>query len=124
MVTKSFALGDPTSLKAYKAFMMTYAADERIGGSLAAPVEFRFAESLQPVVDFSAPAYALRGDTSANTTSKPTRISLIPRPIDNGIAFGLSTTYLAGDSVSGEGQFKVYEIGLNATGLRKGRTIQ
>jgi hypothetical protein len=124
VVTKSFALGDPTNLKAYKAFMMTYAADARVGGALDYPVEFRYAESLQPVLDFSAPAYAFRGDTSANTKSKPARISLVPRPIDNGVAFGLNTVYDKTDSATGQGQFKLYEIGLNAAALRKGRIIQ
>lgn len=122
VTTKAFALGDPTQLKAYKAVMMTYAADAKNDGT--APVQIRFAESLNPNVNYAGLAYD-EAPATVGVETQSHRTSLLPRPIDNGIAFGFSTDYNAfNDDNVGNGHFKLYEFFLNVTGLRKGRTIQ
>lgn len=122
VTTKAFALGDPTQLKAYKSVMMTYEADPLFSGGN--PVQIRFGESLNPNVNYAALAYDEAPATTGGTTQSH-RTSLIPRPIDNGIAFGFNTNYsVKNDGTVGSGHFKLYEFFLNVTGLRKGRTIQ
>lgn len=128
--TKSFALSDPTQLKAYKTAMLAYSADARVAA--ADPVEFRYGESLQPDINFASAAYTtLPSTTASGTNSKNKRVSLVPRPIDSGLSIGITTDYEASvlspstnDATTGDGQFRLYELGLNAVGLREGRTVQ
>lgn len=124
VVTKAFALGDPTQLKAYKSMMMTYEADPTLSG--ANPVGIRYAESLNPNINQTPPIlFYDEAPATLGVETQSHRTSLIPRPIDNGIAFAFNTNYSsANDKNVGNGYFKLYEFFLNVTGLRKGRTIQ
>lgn len=124
VTTKAFALGDPTQLKAYKSIMMTYEADPTFSG--VDPVGIRYAESLNPVINYTPPFLTYdEAPATLGTQTQSHRTSLIPRPIDNGIAFGFNTNYsVKNDGTVGSGRFKLYEFFLNVTGLRKGRTIQ
>lgn len=123
--TKSYAMAEPELLKAYKSSLVTYTADNKFGVLQPDPVQFRYSESLEPVINWSLPAYRTLPQTSGSGTKTETqRVSFAPRVIDTGVSIGLTTNYNQNDAGAGQGQFKVYELGLNVAQLRRGRTVQ
>jgi len=121
--TKSFALGDAATLKAYKTATFTYSADSTV--NVDAPFSIYAAEGLDPQFDFSiAQQFGSYPSTASIKDSESRRVSLVPRPIDNGLALGFKTDFTAGDKGSTLGRFVLYDIALNAVSLRRGRTIQ
>jgi len=124
--TKSYALGDVSSLKSYKTLMFTYDADAKADTS--DPVDVWSAEGLEPTFDLTlAPKYtadATPSPTPSIPATKTTRYSIYPRAIDAGIAFAFKTDYIAADSAAGYGRFQLYDLTLNVNELRKGRTVQ